>query len=692
MTRLFVDFETFSEADLRKCGLDRYSRDPSTEALMLAFAFDSEAVQQWVPAEGQKMPRDLKDALRDSAIIKSAWNAQFEKHIFKNVLDMGIPHTQWRCSMVLALTLSFPGALDKVGNIIGLPNDKKKDGRGKSLIRLFCTPQKITKKRGYSRVTHFTEPDKWEEFKHYNRQDIEAERAIWRRLRKWDLPDDEWAFWHLDQTINQRGIPINEAVVNNALRVAEHARAIRYEEMRRLTGLENPRSVVSLLTWLRQHGYRFHDLKAGHVKREIESMEGQEGFLSSEEKNVLRVLQLRSEVAKTSVDKYAALDRAMDRDSGVIRNCFQFAGAGRTWRFAGRLYQAQNLAKPPPAWEKPEKLIEVVTDLERMPPVEIERKYKAPLGPMEVLSACVRPVVQAPKGMVFVDADLNAIENRVLGWLANDEKILDVFHKDRDPYIDFATYMFERPYEELFAEFKAGDKSKRTTAKPGVLGCGYMLGAGGEFENEDTGEIEATGLLGYAWNMGIRQFTLEQSKLSVEVWRKTYERTVEFWYEIEDAMKACIRTGKETDCGVIGFDRSGPFLRMHLPSGRALHYCRPRIEKRMMPWGKEKWVIVYQGLNDRNQWTEIQTHPGKVTENADQAISRDVLKHGMENAEREGLRLRLHVHDQLAALVGENQAQRKLKLLIECMSDRPPWAKTLPLKASGTINRYFMKD
>lgn len=683
--RLFHDFETVSRVDLKTSGLSRYARDPSTKPLMLAWAVDDEPVEQVVFAKGQKAPPRLREALRDPKIIKSAWNAPFERSIFKHTLGLDIPVEQWRCTMALAYTLSLPGSLGAAGEVVNLPMDKKKDSRGKSLIRKFSSPRKPTKNKPWEFCTWETDPEEFEEYELYNRQDVEAERAIWRRIRKWDMPEHEWALWHLDQRINEAGIPINRRVVVNAVKVAAEVVAERLDEMKKITGLDNPNSTAQLLPWLQGRGYPYGDLKKGHVNRAVDN--AAELAKGDAHDDLLRVLELRQEVSKSSVKKYNALQDSLD-DDDVLRGAFQFAGAGRTWRWAGRRYQAQNLARP--AWYLEKSQLACVRHLEKLDTEAIELLYPKP---MDLLSTCVRPVVQSKRGEVLIDADLNAIENRVLGWLAGEDKILQVFRDKKDPYIDFACHLTGRPYEELWHEYKVLDlKADRTTAKPGVLGCGYMLGAGEEFENERTGEIEATGLLGYAWNMGIKSFTKELSSKSVTTWRETYTRAVEYWYEIERAARRCIITGRPQEAGWVTFDRSGPFLRMRLPSGRYLHYCRPEIQEKMMPWGKKKGVITYEGLNDKNQWVRISTHPGKLTENADQAISRDLLAYGMRLAAKEGLNIRMHIHDQIVASVPESKAEESLRILRECMSETPEWAPGLPLSSEGFISPAFIKD
>lgn len=713
MTNFFNDFETRSRSDIKKVGARRYARDPSTRVLMLAYAFDNEKIQQWVPAEGQEMPRDLYDAIRDPEIKKRSWNASMEMAVWKEVEGIDIYSDEWRCTMTQAMCLSAPGSLAQAGPIFDLPLDLQKESRGKALITRFCKPRKPTKNKPWEWCDHHTDPDEWEEFKGYNRADIAAERGIFNRIRKWDLPEHEWALWCLDQEINNDGIPINMRVVDNAIRFVEHIRAIRYARIKKLTAVENPRSNPQLLEWLQDNGYRFDDLKAGHVKRAA----GDERLRD----DVREVLALRAEIAKTSTDKYYAMERSVDVKHDIIQGCLQFAGAQRTWRWSGRLIQPQNLARPHPWLEKQQEVC--VDHLEKLTPDALELIYdkswknvSAP-GPIDMLSTCIRPTVQAPPGMVMVSADLNAIENRVLGYLSGDEKILRVFHENKDPYIDFATYMYGMTYEEVAAEVAAGDKTKRTVAKPGVLGCGYMLSAGEEKENHKTGEMEATGLLGYAWNMGVK-LTAEQSSLSVQVWRDTFEKAVEYWWEIEKAAKRTMTTEKESWAGPVRFTREGQFLRMHLPSGRSLFYMRPRLEDVILYWCekqrkhlpeylckepnkdkyKEKVSLSYEGLNDKNKWVRIQTHPGKLTENADQAISRDILAEAMmrfrKRVPRRDGAIRLHIHDEIVACVKEQHGEHYKKVMEDCMSEPMPWAtaKELPLMAKGSIGKVWIKD
>jgi DNA polymerase len=698
--RFHHDFETYCDVSLPDVGADAYSRHPSLDPLMCAYACNDEEVLQWVPAEGQRMPVILRDALRDPKAVKFAWNKPFEWSIWANALGIVTPHEQWRDPMILAFSLSLPGSLAKAGEVVDLPPHLTKMKDGAALIRLFCAPQTPSKKKPFTRALPHHFPEKWETFKQYNRTDVEAERAIYRRIRKYDMPQEEWELWHIDQEINQAGIPINMNLVTNAIEVYETLIDDRITRMREITKLANPNSNEQLLKWLREFGYPFEDMKKGHISRALEKLDQQfkDGEFDEydaqsrlELEQVREVLGMRLEVSAASPKKYYALDRATveDGDGGsVLRNAFQFNGAGRTWRWAGRLYQAQNLPRPDKALEKG--IAIHVRNLEFLRPAEIDFLYPKPI---KLLQAGLRPCAQAPEGYTFIDADLSAIENRVLGWMAGCSKILRVFLENRDPYIDFATYMYGIPYDELMADYKAGLGERRQTAKPGVLGCGYMLGAGQQHYNRVTAEMEANGLLGYAWGMGITSFTPEQSKLSVETFRREFKEVVDFWYAIERAAKRCVRTGQPTSCRMINFDMKAPFLRMILPSGRALHYCRPKLEMIRAPWGELKETLTYEGLNDKNQWTRVATHPGKLTENADQAMARDLLAHGMRLAKREhGLDLRIHVHDQLVGLSRIDRAEEELKILIQCMEVNPWWAQDLPLGSNGFISPIFIKN
>jgi DNA polymerase len=699
MVRFHHDFETYSEVDIKKVGASRYSQHASTEVLMLAYARSGGEIKQWVPEEGQLLPAEVEDAMLDDRIMKFAWNKPFEWNIWKHVVGIDTAHTVWRDPMVLAFACSLPGKLEKAGPIANVPEHMLKQS-GTRLINWFSKPRPKT----FKRVYWYEKPELWEEYKDYNIHDVMAERKIWLNLSPYDLPQHEWDLYALDQEINTRGIPINMGMVYNAVEMRDEIVTDRLKKLSEITGLENPNSGTQLLPWLQDQGYPFEDLKAGHVKQALRRLDdavtGGESH-PQEIEALWETLSLRAEVSQTASKKFDALANMTDNDNR-LRNSHQFAGAGRTWRWAGRGFQVQNLKKAMKGldgleWEEtPGGHQRVcggtqITAADHIATMSAETFELLYAKPMDALSGAVRTVVQAPDGYVFVDADLAAIENVGLGWVSGDQKILNVFKQKRDPYIDFATFLYKRPYQELHDEWKiGGDKGKRTVSKPGVLGCGYMLSAGDEHENYKTGEIEATGLLGYAWNMGV-PLTKEQATLSVDVWRDTYKDAVQFWWDIDKAVRKCIQTGKPTQLRDIRFDRKGPFLRIILPSGRCLHYFSPQMQEWKMPWGKYKMSITYEQV-ENYRWDRVSTHPGKLTENVVQAIARDLLAHGMVLAAKENLPIVMHVHDQVLALVKEDEADAALKTLLDCMTVRPSWSPDIPISAAGHISKWFIKD
>lgn len=694
---LHHDFEGFSQLDLTKVGAHRYFRDPSTVNLMCAWELRTrtrtvEPMRQWVPEEGEKLPRDLELQVKDPSIIKVAWNAGFERLAWLRE-GIDVPLEQWWDPMAVAFASALPGDLDKCGEVLKLPDELRKDARGKRLMREFSKPHKPSARKPWLRTRFFHSWDNWQDYKEYNRQDVVAEVANSKKLWRFDLSEDEWETWRLDQRINDRGVPVNRAVVENAIRITQYLLGKKTAQMAAITGLENPGSVKQLLPWLRGGGYPFEDLQKAHVKRFLARCEEDRDLVAPE---VIEVLELRQEVSKTSVKKFSAMAARLDEDN-AIRGCFQFSGAGRTNRWSGRGVQFQNLVTPlneflevetNGPWVVGGPQIEAVRMLEIVHPNIVETLYDKPL---DWMASCVRSSIQAPPGMVFIDCDLNAVENRVLGWLADDEKILRVFRKGLDPYIDFATHLFGVAYADIVAEVSAGNKYKRKIAKPPVLGCGYMLSAGKRTFNERTGEEDATGLIGYALDMGV-ELTDRQAEDAVRIWRRTYRKAVNYWDRISSAAEHCIRAGKPTRAGHIRFRMNRPFLEMVLPSGRPLRYCRPRWELWRVPWGGKKLSITYEGLDQVKRWVRMSTHPGKLVENADQAVARDLLVHGMKLAEREGLKILIHVHDQLVPAVPEDQAEDALVLLNQCMSEVPSWAAGLPLGSEGVISKWFIKD
>lgn len=704
MTILWYDYESFNEVDLPAVGVSQYARHPSLEIIMTSWSLDhGETIKQHDRFhDGEDLPNEFLDALGDDRITKAAWNFPFEWNITKQALGIDVPASSALDPMVVARSLSLPGSLSEVCRILNMPEEDWKHAGGKAMINFWCKPRKPTKTNSSLR-NHPTDNakslEKWDAFLAYNRQDILAMVKAWNRMRKWDMPDFEWEMWEFDREINEAGIPVNLKAIANANRLVNSLTAKSLAELTEITGLDNANSGEQLLGWLEEWQYPFRDLKIGHVRRALK--QAQDG--GDSDTDYARALQRRTEISKASVKKYAAYEK-MSCDDGLLRNVLVFNGAGRTCRWSGSGVQPHNLARPSPYFERAEAQETLARAIARHNPETFAWLYsqpdpKSPTGralvdPFEALSSGVRGPIAAPEGFVFVSADFNAIENRVLGYMAGEERILDVFRKDRCPYVDFATYMFGGTYDELWHEYKVlKQKTKRQTSKPAVLGAGYRLGPGEEYEDEATGEILATGLLGYARGMGI-DLTPEQAKMSVEVWRETYSGVVDLWDDFDRAVRKTVSTGRPTSVAMFDFARDTPFLTMRLPSGRKLYYLRPRIEDRKTPWGEVRPTVTYEGIDSRSSrkaWGRISTHSGKTTENGDQALARDCLAEGIRRAKRRGLDVRLHVHDEILVLAREDDAERQAGVLSECMQEPMPWAPELPLKAVAEISKIFVK-
>lgn len=692
MRTVGIDFETYCDLDIKKVGSSRYTRHPSAEVLMVSWAADDEPVKGWTNADGTPFPQELLDLVADPSVQKRAFNANFEIQVFRNILGVEIDLDQWICVMALANSLALPGKLSKLGSVLGLAEDKQKDSRGTALIRTFCVPRKPTKTKAWTRATAKTDPDKWEEFRQYNLQDVVTEREAFRLLQKFDIPEWRWQSWRLDQIINERGVPLNVNAVKNAVQIVENVKGEMVARMAELTGLSNPNSPKQLLPWLRANGYQFADLKKGHVERERDRAAAENA-----DSDLYEILDLRSQISRTSVTKFSKMLEMVD-DDGRLRNQFLFSGAGRTNRFSGKGVQLQNLPRPAKAYEPVQ--VEVARRLDLWTPEQFAFFEERPF---DALSAAVRPVIQAPEGYTFIDCDFSAIEAVVLGALMGDEVTLETFRSGKDPYLTFAAAMAGTTYEEEYAKYKAGDKKARTEAKPGELGCGYALSAGKFVEDERTGEMVGTGLLGYAQAMGI-ELSPEMAKKSVKTWRELHKTTVKGWYELFDAFKTTVKTGKPAKFRDVSFRRHGPFVQMILPSGRPLSYCRPRIRDVEREFEKEcpltgkitKTKRIVEELSyesqEKGMWRRVSTHVGKAAENITQATALDLLDYAMKLVEAKGIEIVMHVHDQIVCLVKEEDADWALKEVLKIMSQMPDFAADWPVKAAGHISKHFLKD
>lgn len=672
MTKLSIDLETRSRCDLFKNGLHAYSRDPSSRVLIFSYALDDGPVQTWLPHTSKKAPAELRDAITDPAVEKWAYNAPFEEQVIEHTLGLRV--TNWRDTMVQALYASLPASLEYAGKALGLPDELLKNPEGKKLIRRFSIPR--TDGEFYDWSTH---PDEFERFVKYCEQDVEAERAIRNRLAKLPVPESEWELWRLDQEINRRGIPVDLEFVNRALEIGRAEKSRLVHILMRETGLPNPMTQAAFLTWARDNGYEYGNLRKGTVEKAI-----REGKMPAA---VSRLMSLRSQAGKTSMSKFETILDLTQQDR--IYNSLQFYGASRTGRWAGRGVQIQNLPRPLPSIEGQEERITEMVRAAQYDDMLMEFGQAIP-----VVSSVVRSSFRAREGHVFYAADLNAIENRGVGWLAKCDAILDVFHNDRDPYKDFGTRMFSKPYEAI-------TKPERTLSKPAVLGCGYML-SGGDEVTDKNGDLMLTGLWGYAASMGI-SMTREQAHDSVRIFREAYPEVVQLWYALKDAAFECVQNHSTVRVGPVVFNGSQGLMRVRLPSGRILHYLRPRVEKKWREFNKKladgttiverKLVdaLTYEGMDQKTKkWLRVTTHGGKLTENLVQAISRDVLCAGLLEAKRIGFEIVMHVHDEIVVEVPRG-SRLQPEDLARAMSHPMPWAPDLPLRAEAAVSVIYKK-
>jgi len=672
---LSLDYESRSKVDLPDAGLDLYSADPSTEIFLCAYAFDYGTVHLWDKAEGRPFPREVKEALVDPEVEKAAFNAQFERVMTRRVLGLKTPHQGWRCTMVLGLLNGFSGGLDEMGTQIGLSHDKQKKTEGKRLINKFSKPQKITSKNPHVWRNWDTDPEDWRLFGEYCKQDVVAETALKQKLLPFYVPEWEWQLYEIDQAINDRGLPVDRDFVENAIEMTKRRRDELREQMEEITGLANPNSVAQLLPWLQERGYRYDDLGKDTVVKALNEDE-QDLFLSEAAEKTLR---LRQYAARMSTRKYNTLMKIIGPGERA-RFLFQFSGAARTRRWAGRKVQPQNLPHTPKDLEDEEKL-EGATEAIRTGDYEALGEYVD--EPMAAFVGLIRSSVRAPDGYELAVCDLSSIESCVLAWLSGCKRLLHVFEDGRDPYKDFATELFRKSYDDV-------TKPERNASKPATLGCGYRMG-GGELRNG-----EKTGLWAYAEKMGIPK-TQQEAHRDVELWRETYPEIPKLWYALEEAVARTVTKGLTTKVGYLTFKLEKPFLTMYLPSGGPIRYYQPRItsETRISRRGKpyEKLVLSHMGKQQlTNQWLRMSTHGGKIVEQATQGTARDVLATGMRRAARAGFHLIGSVHDELIALVKKGDNQYNAEGLRAEMIAPLKWAPGLPLGGKAYSASFYRKD
>lgn len=652
MHHLSIDIETFSSIDIKKAGLYKYVQSPDFQILLFAYSWDGGPVQIVDLAQGEQIPSWLIFALADPNVVKHAYNAAFEWYCLSKFFYS--PIEQWRCTQVHGLYCGYPAGLAAVGEALGIPQDKRKLGTGGALIRTFCVPTKPTKANGYrTRTLPHHEPEKWRLFKEYCIGDVVAEMEILRRLSAFPVPDQEWQLWYLDQQINARGLACDLQMVEGALAVDEQVSGELRAEAIKLTGLDNPKSVQQLTKWLEEEtGEEVENLQKGTVSKLIDKLD---------EGNAKRVLEIRQELSKTSVKKYAAMQVAACAD-GRVRGLLQFYGANRTGRWAGRLVQIQNL---------PRNYLSTLGHARELVKARKVDALKLIYGNVpDTLSQLIRTAFVAPEGKVLLVADFSAIEARVIAWLAGEQWRLDVFNTHGKIYEASASQMFGVPIEEIG---KGSDL--RQKGKVAELALGYQGGKGALIS---MGALE----------MGLTEEELPDIVLR---WRNANRRIVDLWYSMEAAALDVMQTGQPVGVRGLIFAREShyqtqqDFFTITLPSGRKLFYAKPFLKEN--DFGKQ--ALHYWGVDQtKKKWTVLSTYGGKLTENVVQAIARDCLAVSLMRMDRAGYEIVLHVHDEVGA---EGYAEQ-LDPMLQIMSEPIPWAPGLPLKADGFTTEYYQKD
>ena len=643
---LSCDLETYSNVNLAKSGVYRYSEDPDFEILLFGYSVDGGPVRVVDLASGEALPQEIIAALEDEAVTKWAFNAQFERVCLSRFLGYPVgtylDPASWRCSMIWSAYMGLPLSLEGAGAVLGL--DRQKLREGKDLIKLFCTPCAPTKANG-GRTRNLPRhlPEKWERFKAYNIRDVEVERSIQEKLARFPVPEPVWDEYHIDQEINDRGVAIDRKLVREAIRMDARSNAELTAAMKRLTALDNPNSVQQMKQWLWDNGLETETLG----KKAVAEM------LKTAPAELREVLTLRQQLAKSSVKKYQAMESAVCSD-GRARGMFQFYGAARTGRWAGRLIQMQNL---------PQNHLSDLRDAR-----ELVRSGNFAAVKMlyedvpDTLSQLIRTAFIPRDGAKFIVSDFSAIEARVIAWYAGEQWRQEVFAKGGDIYCASASQMFKVPVEKHGVNGHLRQKGKIAEL---ALGYGGSVGA-----------LKAMGAL----EMGLNETEL---KPLVDAWRGSNPRIVEFWWDVDRAAKTAVadRTAAETH-GVRFEYRSG-FLFIILPSGRRLAYVKPRIEQNS--FGGES--ITYEGVGGTKKWERLESYGPKFVENIVQATARDILCYAMRTLRC--CSITMHIHDEL---VIEADPRVSLDAVCEQMGRTPPWAEGLLLRADGYECDFYMKD
>ena len=657
---LSIDVETFSDVDLKKCGVYKYAESPNFEVLLFGVSVNGGEVTVYDLESGDTVPEEIIQALADDSVIKWAYNASFERVCLSVWLRRNYPQhfssysieedtvrnyldpSSWRCSLVWGAYMGLPLSLEGIGKVLKLENQKMAEG--KALIRYFCVPCKPTKANG-GRTRNLPEHDpvKWSTFIAYNKRDVETEMAIQQKLSKFPVPNFLWEEYHLDQEINDRGIQLDMVLVEQAIAIDERSREELSAKMRQLTALENPNSVHQMKEWLTKHGLEVDSLDKKAVKE----------LLKTAPPELAEVLELRRQLAKSSVKKYQAMQNAVCAD-GRARGMFQFYGANRSGRWAGRLIQLQNLPQNHMAH------LEDARSLVRSGDYALLSALYDSVP--EVLSELIRTAFVPRDGYKFIVSDFSAIEARVLSFLAGESWRLKVFAENGDIYCASASAMFHVPVEKHGQNAPLRQKGKIAEL---ALGYGGSVGALKSMGALDTGLSE------------------EELQPLVDAWRTSNPNIVQFWWDVDNAVKTTVRQRLDTETHGIRFRYRSGMLFIILPSGRQLCYVKPKMGTNR--FGGDS--VTYEGVGSTKKWERIESYGPKFVENIVQAISRDILMYAMRTLSH--CFIVGHVHDELIIECGMDVS---LDAVCDQMGRTPPWIEGLNLRADGYETMFYKKD
>ena len=651
-----VDIETYSSVDLTEAGVYAYTEAPDFDILLISYIFDDWGEDDVKTIDcfdaDPDMMAEFCEALTDPQIVKTAFNANFERTCLAKWLQKPMPPEEWRCTMVKALTLGLPGNLAGAGEALGLPAEKLKDPQGKALIRFFskpCKPTRTNSQRARNLPEH--DPAKWQLYKNYNRQDVVTEQEILRKLSIYKTPESEQQLWALDQHMNDNGVALDIPMVEKIVAYDTRRRQELQEEAQELTGLKNPNSLAQLKRWLAEQGVEMTSVTKDTITEALRDPE-----LPSV---VRRVLEIRTALGKTSVAKYSTMLVAHCRDHR-LRGILQFYGANRSGRWAGRLVQTHNLAKNSLPDLALARELAAEGDFDTMGTLFGETAF--------VFSELIRTAFIPSEGCRFIVSDFSAIEARVLAWIAGEEWVLEAFRAGKDIYCETASMMYHVPVEKHGA-----NSHLRQKGKVAVLACGYQGGVGAMKRMDKGGSIPE-----------------DELQSVVDQWRQANSKVVKLWRTVELAARTAIeehRTIRLKNGIAFGYINGNLFIK--LPGGRKLCYWNTRLKLDPRD-GREH--IVYMGVNqETKQWGETETYGGKLVENIVQATARDCLAISMQRVAALGYNIVMHVHDEIIVdcPIEDTGAMERINA---CMAEPIPWAPGLPLRGDGYETPFYMKD